>query len=77
MRDKIFISEIADYNDELTYFSGYLVEKNLLKNVVKGSKFKGIINENEFFLFPYELNGRHTVISEEKLINEFPNTYRY
>ena len=78
LRDKIFISEIADYNDELTYFNGYLVERNLLKKVVKGSKFKGIINENEKILFPYELiNGRHTVISEEKLINEFPNAYRY
>ena len=78
LRDKIFISKIVDYNNELTYFNGYLVEKSLLKKVVKGSKFKGIINENEKILFPYELiNGRHTVISEEKLINEFPNAYRY
>ena len=78
LRDKIFISKIVDYNNELTYFNGYLVERSLLKKVVKGSKFKGIINENEKILFPYELiNGRHTVISEEKLINEFPNAYRY
>ena len=78
LRDKIFISKIVGYNDDLAYFNGFLIEKKILKNVVKGSKFKGIINENEKILFPYELtNGRYTVISEEKLINEFPNAYQY
>jgi adenine-specific DNA-methyltransferase len=78
LRDKLFIAEIVGYDEDLAYFNGSLIEKSLLKNVVKGSRFKGIINENEKILFPYELiNGRYIVISEEKLINQFPNAYRY
>ena len=78
LRDKLFISEIVGYNEDLAYFNGSLIEKKLLKNVVKGSRFKGIINENEKILFPYELiNGRYIVIAEEKLIKEFPNAYQY
>jgi adenine-specific DNA-methyltransferase len=78
LRDKLFISEIIHHNVDLAYFNGSLIEKSLLKKVVKGSRFKGIINENEKILFPYELiKGRYIVISEEKLINEFPNAYRY
>ena len=78
LRDKLFISETVSYNEDLTYFNGSLIEKKILKNVVKGSRFKGIINENEKILFPYEsINGRYVVISEEKLVNEFPNTHRY
>ncbi len=78
LRDKLFISEIIDHDADLAYFNGSLVEKSLLKKVVKGSRFKGIFNENEKILFPYELiNGRYVVISEEKLINEFPNAYHY
>ena len=78
LRDKLFISKIVGYNDNLAYFNGSLIEKSLLKNVVKGSRFKGIINENEKILFPYQLiNGRYSVISEEKLMSEFPNAYQY
>ncbi len=78
LRDKIFISKTIDYNDELVYFNGSLVEKNILKKVIKGSKFKGKINENEQILFPYELiNKRYTVISEEKLTNTYPYAYKY
>ena len=78
LRDKLFISKIVGYNDNLAYFNGSLIEKSLLKNVVKGSRFRGIINENEKILFPYQLiNGRYSVISEEKLMSEFPSAYQY
>jgi adenine-specific DNA-methyltransferase len=78
LRDKIFISKTTHYDDTLVYFNGVLVEKNILKKVVKGSKFKGKINENEKILFPYELeNKRYKVISEQKLMTDYPNTYQY
>ena len=78
LRDKIFISKTENYNDELVYFNGSLVEKKLLKTVIKGSRFKGKINENELILFPYEFeNSRYRAISEEKLQKSYPNAYNY
>jgi adenine-specific DNA-methyltransferase len=78
LRDKIFISKVINYDDELVYFNGSLIEKNILRKVVKGSKYKGNINENERILFPYELeNKRYRAISEEKLISQYPNAYNY
>jgi adenine-specific DNA-methyltransferase len=78
LRDKIFISKTIDYDDTLVYFNNALIEKSILKKVVKGSKFKGNINENEKILFPYLLeNNRYTVISEKKLRYDYPNAYRY
>lgn len=78
LRDKIFIGKITPYDENLVYFNGQLLEKDLLKKVVKGSRFKGEINENERILFPYELvNNRYVVIEEEKLKIKYPNTYKY
>ena len=78
LRDRIFISKTIDFDDNLVHFNGRLVEKNILKVVVKGSRFKGEINVNDMILFPYELeNKRYKVISEEKLSNEYPNAYKY
>lgn len=78
LRDKIFIAKVTNFNDELVYFSGSLVEKRILKRVVKGSKFKGEINEYEQILFPYEFEDkRYKVISEQKLVNEYPFAYKY
>ena len=78
LRDKIFISKTENYNNELVYFNGSLVEKSVLKTVIKGSRFKGKINENEMILFPYEFeNSRYRAITEEKLKQSYPNTYNY
>jgi adenine-specific DNA-methyltransferase len=78
LRDEIFISKIEQYSDELVYFNGSLVEKSLLKTIIKGSRFKGKINENEQILFPYEFESkRYRPISIEKLQKEFPNAYNY
>ena len=57
-RDKIFVGKCQNYNEDLVYFNGRLVEKDILKKVVKGSKFKGNIDENEKILFPYELENK-------------------
>jgi adenine-specific DNA-methyltransferase len=78
LRDKIFISTTENHSDELVWFNKSLVEKKILKQIVKGSRFKGKINPNEQVLFPYELeNNRYKVISEEFLANNYPNAYKY
>ncbi len=78
MRDKIFIAKTENYNEDLVYFNGELVEKNILKKVIKGSRFKGEINGKDYIIFPYELvNKRYRVIAEDVLKNSFPNAYNY
>jgi adenine-specific DNA-methyltransferase len=78
LRDKIYIGKITPYNDTLVYFNSFLIEKDLLKKVIKGSRFKGQIDENEKILFPYELiNNRYIPITENKLEKQFPKTYQY
>ncbi|MFM2266817.1 MAG: hypothetical protein RL757_258 [Bacteroidota bacterium] len=78
LRDKIFIAKTQDYNEELVWFNQSLIEKKILKQIVKGSRFKGEINPNEQILFPYELeNNRYKVISEEMLANNYPYAYNY
>ncbi len=78
LRDKIFIAKTKKHNDELVVFNDSLVEKSILKTVVKGSRFKGKINENDQILFPYEFeNNRYKVITEEKLQKCYPSAYSY
>lgn len=79
LRDKIFIGKITKSDDEnLVWFNGELIEKNILKTIVKGSRFKGKIDENDKIIFPYELiKGRYYAIPEDKFKNEYPNCYKY
>lgn len=78
LRDKIFIGNAVYYNDELVNFNGSLVEKKILKTVIKGSRFKGKINKNNKILFPYEkVENRYISISENKLKQKFPHAYSY
>ncbi len=78
LRDKIFIAISEPHDDEYVKFNGHLVEKSILKNIVKGSKFKGFLNQNEFVLFPYELiNNRYKVIPEPVMQEKFPKAYQY
>ncbi len=78
LRDKIFISKTEAYNEDLVYFNGSLVEKNILRIVVKGSRFKGDINNNQQILFPYKFhNQKYRAIPEEILKKNYPNAYKY
>ncbi len=78
LRDKVFIQKIIPFDENLVYFNGSLIEKSLLKKVIKGSKFKGEIDENDMIIFPYELvNNRYIPISEDKLKVQYPKTYQY
>jgi adenine-specific DNA-methyltransferase len=78
LRDKIFIGKTSVFDNKFVYFNDALIERDLLRKVIKGSRFKGKINDNERILFPYELiNNRYVAISEEKLQADFPKTYQY
>lgn len=79
LRDKIYISNnIKDLNEEICCFNGYPVEKELLKPIVKGSTYDGG-NITEYILFPYKEgeDGKYKPISEEEMMNFYPNAYSY
>ncbi len=78
LRDKIFVGTIEKHDDELVHFNNSLIENSILKTVIKGSRFKGEINQNEKILFPYEkIGNRYIPLSEQKLKQQFPNAYAY
>ena len=78
LRDKIFISKIIEYDENLVYFNDNLLEKAILKKIIKGTKYKGEINDVEYILFPYYLKGkRYEPIPEIELENRFPLAYKY
>lgn len=78
LRDKIFIANTEPYDNENVKFNNFIIERGILRKIVKGSKFKGKINENELILYPYELiNKRYKVIEESKLKEKFPKAYDY
>ncbi len=55
------------------------IEKELLRPIVKASKLKNTDEiVTEYILFPYELNkGKHQIIPENKLQNQYPLAYTY
>jgi SAM-dependent methyltransferase len=55
------------------------LEKEILKPIIKGSKLKHSEEKiREFVLFPYrKTNGKHTIISENELKENFPFAYEY
>lgn len=78
LRDKIYISKVENYDENLVHFNGILIEKNILKKIIKGSTFKGDISKVNYILFPYILsNGRFIPIEEKKLESTYPLAYKY
>lgn len=78
LRDRIFISKSIYKNDEISLFNGEEIENKILRPVVKGSKYKGSVNEIESILFPYFYHhGRYVAYSEEALSKQFPLAYAY
>lgn len=79
LRDNIYIGKISETNNiDLVLFNNSLIEKSILKTVVKGSRFKGIIDYNYKILFPYKLlNNRYVVIPESEMKESYPNCYQY
>ena len=78
LRDKIFIDSIKDYDADLVYFNNHLIEKDILKKIIKGSTFKGSDDEIKYIFFPYYLsNKRYIPIEEDTLAHKYPYTYQY
>ncbi len=78
----IFPIEIIDDNFAIanTKLKGKIkIERQILKPIVKGSTLKNS-NEpiKEFVLFPFKkINGKHQVLQEEELKQNFPYAYNY
>lgn len=71
--DSVFISEeIFEHGNEVA-FNRIFVEKELVKPIVKASKYHG--EGNYWVLFPYKEDG--TPYSEIELMTEFPMAYNY
>ncbi len=76
LRDKIFISDVKEINEKEVLFNGFVLEKAILKKIVKGSKFKG--SNYEYIIFPYKTENKSLrPYSEEELKNLFPKAYEY
>jgi hypothetical protein len=56
-----------------------MIEKSILKPIIKGSKLKRSEQEiKEYILFPYQrINGKHAIIPENKLKENYPFAYNY
>ncbi|PIU16526.1 N-6 DNA methylase [bacterium (Candidatus Gribaldobacteria) CG08_land_8_20_14_0_20_39_15] len=57
----------------------FTIEKKILKPIIKASVLKNAgENQNRFVIFPYEkINGRHFIIPEAKLTQQYPLSYKY
>ncbi|MDO4783428.1 MAG: Eco57I restriction-modification methylase domain-containing protein [Capnocytophaga felis] len=78
LRDKIFIGKSLEKDEKHYLFNGVEIEKSILRKIVKGSRYKGNVEEIEWVLFPYEkVQNRFVVISEEKLQKHYPKAYEY
>lgn len=80
LRDKIFIGSIQEVDNEekLGLFNDHLIESELLKTVIKGSKYKGELDHTQKIIFPYKkISSKYIVIPEEEMKSSYPNCYDY
>ena len=82
LRDKIFVGTIKNGADKLVLFKNkYLIEKEILKPILKISKYNKNIELNkqlEYIIFPYKiLDGKIIVMEEKELSEKYPHVYKY
>lgn len=80
LRDKIYVGKITTYekNNELVYFKNHLIEKSILKTCIKGSTFKGDIDESFKIIFPYKkITNKYLAIPESEMEKLYPYCYQY
>ena len=82
--DSAYIFSIEELDENYVFantkFQGKIkIEKSILKPIVKGSKLKHSEEKiKEYVLFPYrQLNGKHVIISERELKENYPFAYDY
>jgi adenine-specific DNA-methyltransferase len=66
LRDKIYIAETQEMNDELIEFNGFLIEKEITKPIIKASLSA---TKNKRIIFPY--------FAETELQQKYPKCYEY
>ena len=72
--DRVYISKtIEPLNDKEVLFNGNRIEKDLIKEIVKASRYHG--DNNYYILFPYHNDS--SVIEEEEMKTSFPLAYKY
>ena len=83
LRDKIYIdsSENIKYknNQKLCLFNNHIIEKDLVKPTVKGSRmFKNNQIKQIRILFPYKkINNKWIIIPEKEMAKKYPKTLQY
>lgn len=78
LRDKIFIGKCQDIDEYYCLFNGFQIEKSILKQIVKGSRYKGENDEMEWVIFPYQkIQNRYIAFDENNLQRNFPKCYEY
>ncbi|MDR1924396.1 MAG: N-6 DNA methylase [Planctomycetaceae bacterium] len=82
--DSAYIFSIEEIDKNFVYAETKLkgrvmIEKAILKPIIKGSKLKNSEQEiTEFIIFPYSrINGKHTIIPELELKEKYPLAYKY
>ena len=55
---------------ELAYFNEHLIESNILKSCIKGSKYKGELDDSLKIIFPYKKIGNKYVVIKENELNQ-------
>lgn len=79
LKNDVFLYEHYFTNADYVLFNGFMIEKELIKPVLKGSAFTGLDDINAMF-FPYEFNdvtGKYELISEDVMKAQYPKGYRY
>ena len=78
LRDKIFINKCTKQKNNMALFNNSIIEYDILRPIVKGSRYKGLPDEMEYVLFPYYChNGRYVAYHEDELAKKFPYAYGY
>ncbi|NLZ33893.1 MAG: hypothetical protein GX889_03070 [Clostridiales bacterium] len=78
-RDKIYVHKTKNIedNDKLVLFNGYKIEKDILKNIIKGSTLN---DDEKMIIFPYlynKIKNKYEIMEEEYLKENYPFAYKY
>jgi len=81
--DKAYIFNLLRFENQNAYVQTklkgeFLIEKDILKPIIKASKLPSSLHQNEYILFPYKkVNNSHQIIPEEELKELYPLAYNY
>lgn len=78
LRDKIFItSDFELINEKICRFKDYIIETDLIKVAIKGSKI-GRLKNTEYCIFPYKkTEDGYKPLTEDEMEENYPQTFKY